>query len=85
VRVKSMGEAAEQAEERFYSLKEEHARSLARLDEAEVQLRAASFASRAAAPAPAGARPTAIYRGTSLIRNSPPPLGFHRPLGIVLL
>ena len=83
MRVKSMGEAAEQAEERFYSLKEEHARSLARLDEAEVQLRTASFASRAAAPA--GARPTAIYRGTSLIRNSPPPLGFHRALGIVLL
>jgi len=25
------------------------------------------------------------HRGTSLIRNSPPPQGFHRALGIVLL
>ena len=25
------------------------------------------------------------YRGTSLIRNIPPPKGFHRALGIVLL
>ena len=25
------------------------------------------------------------YRGTSLIRNSPPPEGHHRALGIVLL
>jgi len=24
------------------------------------------------------------YRGTLLIRNSPPPQGFHRALGIVL-
>ncbi|KAJ1467839.1 hypothetical protein T484DRAFT_2315140 [Baffinella frigidus] len=47
VRVKAMSEAAEAAEERFYSIKEEHSRSLARLDEVEVQLRAASFAARA--------------------------------------
>ena len=26
-----------------------------------------------------------LYRGTSFIRNSPPPQGFHRALGIVLL
>ena len=26
-----------------------------------------------------------VYRGTSLIINSPPPKGFHRALGIVLL
>jgi hypothetical protein len=25
------------------------------------------------------------YRGTSLIRNSPPPKGHHRALGIVLV
>ena len=25
------------------------------------------------------------YRGTSLIRNSPPPEGHHRALGVVLL
>ena len=35
--------------------------------------------------ASAGQLPAGVYRGTSLIRNSLPPQGFHRPLGIVLL
>jgi hypothetical protein len=29
--------------------------------------------------------PKRAYRGTSLIRNSPPPQGHHRALNIVLL
>ena len=29
--------------------------------------------------------PNAAYRGTSLIRNNPPPLGHHRALDTVLL
>ena len=32
-----------------------------------------------------GFDPADRYRGTSLIRNSPPHKGFHRALGIVLL
>lgn len=69
MRVKAMSEAAEAAEERFYSIKEEHSRSLARLDEVEVQLRAASFAARA----PTGRRQPAISDLSRARSNRDPP------------
>ena len=50
-KVKAQAEAAAAAEERFFTLKLDHARALERLDELEAQLNAASFAARAPSPA----------------------------------